>query len=163
MKHLSLLLFTSLSLSWAQDLSLKKNNKTVTIKQNQPVVIFTQNSKVFNGRFQKMENNSIILEGNTIAIDQVVEIKVNRSRLYISLIGFLRGGLACGGLTAAYIVGLGALSPKYHLDGEAMLALIVLTPSTAAIGGTINAIRHAFKPNEISYKIGLDNWEIVAR
>ena len=163
MKRLSLLLFTSLSLSWAQDLILKKNNKTLNIKQNQPVAIVTQNSEVFNGRFQKMENSSIILEGNTIAIDQVVEIKVNRSRLYISLIGFLKGGLACGGLTAAYIVGLGALSPKYHLDGEAMLALIVLTPSAAAIGGTINAIRHSFKPAEYSYQIDRENWKIVTR
>ena len=163
MKHLSLLLFISLGLSLAQDLTLKKNNKTVTIKQYQPVVIFSKNKVVFNGRFQKMENNSIILEGNTIAIDQVVDIKVQRSRLYISLIGFLKGGLACGGLTAAYIVGLGALSPKYHLDGEAMLALIVLTPSAAAIGGTINAIRHSFKPAEYSYQIDRENWKIVTR
>ena len=82
MKHLSLLLFTSLSLSLAQDLTLKKNNKTVTIKHNQPVVIVSKNKDVFNGRFQKIENNSIILEGSTIAIDQVKEIKLMHSSLY---------------------------------------------------------------------------------
>ena len=154
MKHLSLLLFTSLSLSWAQDLTLKKNNKTVTIKQNQPVVIVTQNSEVFNGRFQKMENSSIILEGNTIAIDQVKEIKLMHSSLYGGLRSFVKGGLIYGGLTVASVVVISVAIPS--AGQTASLFLIVSTPFSAFLGGTIYAYRY-FAP----YKIDQDNWKIV--
>ena len=81
MKRLWLLLFTTFNLAWAQNLTLKKNDKTVNIKQNQPVVIVTQNSEVFNGRFQKIEDNSIILASSIIDIDELKEIKLPYSRL----------------------------------------------------------------------------------
>ena len=42
MKRLWLLLFTTFNLAWAQNLTLKKNDKTVSIKQNQPVVIVSK-------------------------------------------------------------------------------------------------------------------------
>ena len=155
MKHLSLLLFTSLSLSLAQDLTLKKNNKTVTIKQNQPVVIVTQNSEVFNGRFQKIEDNSIILEGSTIAIDQLKEIKLIHSSLYGGLRSFVKGGLIYGGLTVASVVIISVAIPS--AGQTASLFLIVSTPFSAFLGGTIYAYRY-FAP----YKIDQDNWKIVA-
>ena len=155
MKHLSLLLFTSLSLSLAQDLTLKKNNKTVTIKQNQPVVIVTQSSEVFNGRFQKIGDNSIILEGNNIAIDQVKEIKLMHTSLYGGLRSFVKGGLIYGGLTVVSIVVIGVAIPS--AGQTASLFLIVSTPFSAFLGGSIYAYRY-FAP----YKIDQVNWKIVA-
>jgi len=155
MKHLSLLLFTSLSLSLAQDLTLKKNNKTVTIKQNQPVVIVTQSSEVFNGRFQKIEDNSIILEGNNIAIDQLKEIKLMHTSLYGGLRSFVKGGLIYGGLTVVSVVVIGVAIPS--AGQTASLFLIVSTPFSAFLGGSIYAYRY-FAP----YKIDQDNWKIVA-
>ena len=155
MKHLSLLLFTSLSLSLAQDLTLKKNNKTVTIKQNQPVVIVTHNSEVFNGRFQKIEDNSIILEGNKIAIDQLKEIKLMHTSLYGGLRSFVKGGLIYGGLTVVSVVVIGVAIPS--AGQTASLFLIVSTPFSAFLGGSIYAYRY-FAP----YKIDQDNWKIVA-
>ena len=115
MKHLSLLLFTSLSLSLAQDLTLKKNNKTVTIKQNQPVVIVIQNSEVFNGRFQKIKDNSIILASSIIDINEIKEIRLQRSRLNSALKGFRNGGLVCGGITAGFF-GILSLRQGFELD-----------------------------------------------
>tara|TARA_Y100001958_G_scaffold135983_1_gene107524 strand:+ start:136 stop:606 length:471 start_codon:yes stop_codon:yes gene_type:complete len=155
MKHLSLLLFTSLSLSLAQDLTLKKNNKTVTIKQNQPVVIVTQSSEVFNGRFQKIGDNSIILEGNNIAIDQLKEIKLMHTSLYGGLRSFVKGGLIYGGLTVVSVVVIGVAIPS--AGQTASLFLIVSTPFSAFLGGSIYAYRY-FAP----YKIDQDNWKIVA-
>ena len=154
MKHFSVLLFTSLGLSLAQDLTLKKNNKTVTIKQNQPVVIVSKNKDVFNGRFQKIEDNSIILEGNTIAIDQVKEIKLIHSSLYDGLRSFVKGGLIYGGLTVASVVVISIAIPS--AGQTASLFLIVSTPFSAFLGGTIYAYRY-FAP----YKIDQDNWKIV--
>ena len=161
MKHLSLLLFTSLSLSLAQDLTLKKNNKTVTIKQNQPVVIVTQNSEVFNGRFQKIEDNSIILASSIIDINEIKEIRLQRSRLNSALKGFRNGGLVCGGITAGFF-GILSLRQGFELDFFEIYIILVAVPSATFAGGTINAIRYAFKPNEISYIIDRNNWEIIA-
>ena len=104
MKRLWLLLFATFNLAWAQNLTLKKNDKTVNIKQNQPVVIVTQNSEVFNGRFQKLEDNSIILASSIIDINQIKEIRLQRSRLNSALKGFRKGGLVCGGITASLYV-----------------------------------------------------------
>ena len=154
MKHLSLLLFTSFSLSLAQDLTLKNNNKTATVLHNQPVVIVTQNSEVFNGRFQKIEDNSIILEGSIIAIDQVKEIKLMHSSLYGGLRSFVKGGLIYGGLTVASVVVISVAIPS--AGQTASLFLIVSTPFSAFLGGTIYAYRY-FAP----YKIDQDNWKIV--
>jgi len=160
MKRFWFLLFTTLNFAWSQHLTLKKNNKTVIIKQNQPVVIVTQNSEVFNGRFQKIEYNSIILASSIIDINELKEIKLQRSRLNSTLKGFVKGGLTCGVLTVVYMWALTAASPKYD-EGEAILASIVLVPSAAVLGGTLNAIRHYVK-TEPAYKIDQDNWEIVA-
>ena len=160
MKHLSLLLFTSLSLSLAQDLTLKKNNKTVTIKQNQPVVIVTQNSEVFNGRFQKIEDNSIILASSIIAIDQVKEIKLPYSRFKSAYKGFRKGGLVCGGIAAGFF-GVLSLRQGFELDFFEIYIIIVAVPSASVAGGAINAIRHYVKA-ESSFKIDQDNWKIIA-
>ena len=115
MKHLSLLLFTSQRFPWREDLNLKKNYKTVTIKQNQPVVIVTQNSEVFNGRFQKLEDNSIILASSIIDINEIKEIRLQRSRLNSALKGFRNGGLVCGGITAGFF-GILSLRQGFELD-----------------------------------------------
>ena len=160
MKHLWLILFTSFSLAWAQDLTLKKNSKTVTIVHNQPIEIISENNDVFKGRYQKIEYNSIILESSVIAIDQVKEIKFQPSRLNSALKGFVKGGLTCAGLTLASIPVIGVVN-SVPLDGEAMLFAIVTTPFSVLIGGGINAIRHSNKTVEVSYKIDQDNWRIV--
>ena len=154
MKRLWLLLFATFNLAWGQNLTLKKNDKTVNIKQNQPVVIVTQNSEVFNGRFQKIEGNSIILEGSIIAIDQVKEIKLMHSSLYGGLRSFVKGGLIYGGLTVASVVVISVAIPS--AGQTASLFLIVSTPFSAFLGGTIYAYRY-FAP----YKIDQDNWKIV--
>ena len=156
MKHLSLLLFTSLSLSLAQDLTLKKNNKTATVTHNQPVVIVSKNKNVFNERFQKIEDNNIILEGSTIAIDQVKEINLMHSSLYGGLRSFVKGGLIYGGLTVASVVVISVAIPS--AGQTASLFLIVSTPFSAFLGGTIYAYRY-FAP----YKIDQDNWKIVVK
>ena len=160
MKHLWLLLLTSFSLAWAQDLTLKMNDKTATITQNQPIEIVTKNFDVFSGRFQKIENNSINLESRIIAIDQVKEVKLPPSLLKSALKGFVKGGLTCGGLTLGAIVVIAGVSSS-DLDGEAMLFAIFTTPFSVLIGGGVNAIRHYVKAGE-SFKIDQDNWKIIA-
>ena len=80
------------SLAWAQELTLKKNNQTATITYNQPIEIVTKNYDVFSGRFQKIENNSIFIEGRIIAIDKVKQIKLPYSRLKCAFKGFQKGG-----------------------------------------------------------------------
>ena len=154
MKRLWLLLFATFNLAWAQNLNLKKNDKTVNIKQNQPVVIVSKNKDVFNGRFQKIEGNSIILEDSIIAIDQVKEIKLMHSSLYGGLRSFVKGGLIYGGLTVSSVVVVGLAIPS--AGQTASLFLIVSTPVSAFLGGSIYAYRY-FAP----YKIDQDNWKIV--
>ena len=153
MKYL-LILIVSFGLIWAQNLTLKKNNKTVTLAHNQPVVIVSKNKDVLNGRFQKIEDNSIILEGSTIAIDQVKEIKLMHSSLYGGLRSFMKGGLIYGGLTVASVVVISVAIPS--AGQTASLFIIVSTPFSAFLGGTIYAYRY-FAP----YKIGQDDWKIV--
>ena len=160
MKHLWLILFTSFSLAWGQDLTLKKNNQTATITYNQPIEIISKDNDVFIGRFQKIENNSIILKSSVIAIDQVKEIKFQPSRLKSASKGFVKGGLTCGGLTLAATVVIAGVSSS-DLDGEAMLFAMVTAPFAALIGGALNAIRHYAKTEEVLYKINQDNWKIV--
>ena len=160
MKHLWLILFASFSLAWAQDLTLKKNSKTVTIVHNQTIEIISENNDIFSGRFLRIEYNSIILESSVIAINQVKEIKLQPLRLYSALKGFVKGGLTCGGLTLAYIVVAAEIGGQ-SLDGEAMLFAIVTTPFSVLLGGGVNAIRHYVKAGK-SFKIDQDNWKIVA-
>ena len=148
------------SLAWTQDLTLKKNNQTATITYNQPIEIISKDNDVFIGRFQKIENNSIILEGSVIAIDQVKQIKFQPSRLNSASKGFVKGGLTCGGLTLAATVVIAGVSSS-DLDGEAMLFAMVTAPFAALIGGALNAIRHYAKTEEVLYKINQDNWKIV--
>ena len=148
------------SLAWAQNLTLKKNDKTVNIKQNQPVVIVTQNSEVFNGRFQKIEDNSIILASSIIAIDQVKEIKLPYSRLKSAYKGFRKGGLVCGGITAGFF-GVLSLRQGFELDFFEIYIIIVAVPSASVAGGAINAIRYYVKA-EPSYRIDQENWKILA-
>tara|TARA_B100000609_G_C16795211_1_gene223426 strand:+ start:127 stop:360 length:234 start_codon:yes stop_codon:yes gene_type:complete len=64
------------SLAWAQDLTLKKNDKTTTVSHKQSIEIISKDNDVLKGRFLKIEDNSIVLEGSIIAIDQVKEIKL---------------------------------------------------------------------------------------
>ena len=148
------------SLAWAQDLTLKKNSKTATITYNQPIEIISKDNDVLKGRFLKIENNSIILEGRIIAIDQVKQIKFQPSRLNSALKGFVKGGLTCVGLTLGGMVVIAGVSSA-ELDGEALLFAMVTTPFAALIGGGVSAIRHSNKTVEVSYKIDQDNWRIV--
>ena len=161
MKHLWLILFTSFSLAWAQDLNLKKNNKTATITHNQFIEIISKDNDVLKGRFLKIENNSIILESRIIAIDQVKQIKLQPSRLNSALKGFVKGGLTCGGLTLAATVVIAGVSSS-DLDGEALLFAMITTPFSVLIGGGLNAISYSIDAVEVLYKIDQDNWKIVA-
>lgn len=154
-------MFTSFSLAWAQDLTLKKNNQTATIMHNQSIEIISENNDIFSGRFLRIENNSIFLEGRIIAIDQVKQIKFQPSRLNSASKGFVKGGLTCAGLTLAATVVIAGVSSS-DLDGEAMLFAMVTAPFAALIGGVLNAIRHYAKTEEVLYEINQDNWKIVA-
>ena len=53
MKRLWLLLFTTFNLAWAQNLTLKKNDKTVNIKQNQSIEIVLKDSDFLKWAFSK--------------------------------------------------------------------------------------------------------------
>ena len=171
MKHLWLMLLTSFSLAWAQDLILNKNSKTVTIVQNQPIEIISKNNDVLKGYFLQIEKNSIILEGYyegsflTIPFNQVKEIKLPPSRLNSAFKGCIQGGLILGGISAGIV---GAMlsqdtDTRVIFDDDFDLILIAATFSYAAvIGGTLNAIRHSIKAVEVLYKIDQDNWKIVA-
>ena len=161
MKRLWLLLFTIFNLAWAQDLTLKKNDKTVTIRRNQSIEITLKDNDFLKGRFLKIENNSINLEGRIIAIDQIKQIKLPYSRFKSAYKGFRKGGLVCGGITAGFF-GVLSLRQGFELDFFEIYIIMVAVPTAAFTGGTINAFRYAFKPNENSYKIDLDNWEIIA-
>ena len=159
------------SLAWAQDLTLKMNDKTATIAQNQPIEIILNDNDVYKGRFLKIEKNNIIVEGSyygsflTIPFNQVKEIKLPPSRLNSAFKGCIQGGLILGGISAG-IVGV-MLSQdtgtRNILDDDFDLILIAATFSYAAvIGGTYNAIRYSVKAIEATYKIDQDNWKIVA-
>ena len=150
------------SASWAQDLTLKKNNQTATITYNQPIEIISKENDVLKGRFLKIENNSIVLEGSIIPINQVREIKLPYLRLKSAFKGFAKGGLTCVGLTLGGMVVIAGGSSAELLSGEALLFAIVTTPFAALIGGGVNAIRHYVKAEE-SFKINQDNWKIVVR
>ena len=150
------------SASWAQDLTLKKNNQTATITYNQPIEIISKENDVLKGRFLKIENNSIVLEGSIIPINQVREIKLPYLQLKSASKGFVKGGLTCVGLTLGGMVVIAGGSSAELLSGEALLFAMFTTPFAALIGGGVNAIRHYVKAEE-SFKINQDNWKIVVR
>ena len=147
------------SLAWAQDLTLKKNNQTATITYNQPIEIISKDNDVLKGRFQKVENNSIILEGRIIAIDKVKQIKLPYSRLKSAFKGFQKGGQFCGGITIP-LFGIFYAVELYD-ENDVILGVMFVTPFAALLGGGLNAIRHFFKA-ESSFMIDQDNWKIVA-
>ena len=95
MNHLWLILFTFFSLTWGQDLTLKKNSKTATITHNQPIEIISNDNDVFKGRFLRIEKNINIVEGSyygsfyNIPFNQVKEIKLRHP----NSAGCMRGGL----------------------------------------------------------------------
>ena len=148
------------SLAWAQDLTLKNNNQTATITHNQPIEIVTKNYDVFIGRFQKIENNSIFLEGRIIAIDQIKEIILPHSRLKSAFKGFQKGGQFCGGITIP-LFGIFYAVELYD-ENDVILGVMFATPFAALLGGGINAIRHYFKAGE-SFKVDQDNWKIIVK
>ena len=76
------------------------------------------------------------------------------SSLYGGLRSFVKGGLIYGGLTVASVVVISVVIPS--AGQTASLFLIVSTPFSAFLGGTIYAYRY-FAP----YKIDQDNWKIV--
>tara|TARA_Y100001935_G_C17085446_1_gene398469 strand:+ start:141 stop:650 length:510 start_codon:yes stop_codon:yes gene_type:complete len=158
MKHLWFILLSSFSLAWSQDLTLKNNNKTAAITHNQPIEIISKDNDVLKGRFQKVENNSIILEGRIIAIDQVKQIKLPYSRLKSAFKGFQKGGQFCGGITIP-LFGIFYAVELYD-ENDVILGVMFVTPFAALLGGGLNAIRHFFKA-ESSFMIDQDNWRIV--
>ena len=160
MKHLWLILFTSFSLAWAQDLTLKMNDKTVTIIHNQPIEIISKDNDVLKGRFLNIENNSIFLEGSIIPTNQVREIKLPYSRLKSAFKGFQKGGQFCGGITIP-LFGIFYAVELYD-ENDVILGVMFVTPFAALLGGGLNAIRHYVKA-ESSFKIDQDNWKIVVK
>ena len=85
-----------------------------------------QNNDFFNGRFQKIEDNSIILASSIIAIDQLKEIKLPYSRFKSAYKGFRKGGLVCGGITAAFLWVLSLRQKVDELDFFEIYIIIVL-------------------------------------
>ena len=176
MKHLWLILLTSFSLAWAQDLNLKKNNITVTIVHDQIIEVIYENNDVFNGRFLNIEKNNIIVEGSyhgsfiTIPFNQVKMITLQYSHLD-NLKGFVQGALTCGGFTIALvIVAFIALDESSEEEdflkfssADAFEAGLIVSLPAALLGGALNAMRIASKGIKASYKIDQDNWQIVVR
>ena len=164
MKHLWLILFTSFSLAWGQDLTLKMNSKTATITHNQPIEIISNDNDVFKGRFLRIEKNIIIVEGSyygsfyNIPFNQVKEIKLPYSQLYSALKGCMRGGLILGG-TASGIFVLTTLSGEITWDAIILNAGLAFA---AVAGAALNAIRYSIKA-EKSFKIDQDNWKIIVK
>ena len=159
MKHLLLILFTSFSLAWGQDLTLKKNSKTATITHNQPIEIISNDNDVFKGRFLRIEKNIIIVEGSyngsfyNIPFNQVKEIKLPPNSA-----GCMRGGLILGGTASGFIL-------ISSLSGVSILDIILWNAglaSAAVAGAALNAIRYSIKA-EKSFKIDQDNWKIIVK
>ena len=172
MKHLWLILFASFSLAWAQDLILKMNDKTATIRYNRPVAIVSKDYNDYVGRFQKIEDNNIILVGSIIPISQVREIKLMHSE-FLSTTGFVQGALTCGSLAAlltslsfaAFFDSSGRDKRKLSSSSSSSSSLkrvfMYILP-VAFAGGAMNTIRYSVKAIEATYKIDQDNWKIVA-
>ena len=149
------------SLAWAQDLTLKKNDKTTTVSHKQSIEIISKDNDVLKGRFLKIESNSVVLEGSIIPINQVREIKLPYLRLKSAFKGFGRGGLTGVGLTLGGMVVITGGNSAELFSGEALLFAYVTTPFAFLIGGGVNAIRHYVKA-ESSFMIDQNNWKIVA-
>ena len=168
MKHLWLILFTSFSLAWAQDLTLKKNNQTPTIRYNRPVAIVSKDYNDYVGRFQKIEDNNIILVGSIIPISQVREIKLMHSE-FLSTTGFVQGALTCGSL-AALLTSLSFAAffdssgrDKRKLSSSSLKRVFMYILPVAFAGGVMNTIRYSVKAIEATYKIDQDNWKIIVK
>ena len=176
MKRLRLILFAFFTLAWAQDLNLKKNDITVIIAHNQSIEIILKVNDVCKGRFLKVEENNIIVEGSyygsffTIPFNQVKMITLEHPQ-FDKLKGFGEGALTWGGFTMALItVASIALDESSEIEdllnnvpvGALVKGLTVSLPA-AFLGGTINAMRNASKDIKAYYKIDQDDWKIVAR
>ena len=169
MKHLWLILFTSFSLAWAQDLTLKKNNQTPTIRYNRPVAIVSKDYNDYVGRFQKIEDNNIILVGSIIPISQVREIKLMHSE-FLSTTGFVQGALTCGSLAAlltslsfaAFFDSSGRDKRKLSSSSSLKRVFMYILP-VAFAGGVMYTIRYSVKAIEATYKIDQDNWKIIVK
>ena len=176
MKRLRLILFAFFTLAWAQDLNLKKNDITVIIAHNQSIEIILKDNDVCKGRFLKVEENNIIVEGSyygsffTIPFNQVKMITLEHPQ-FDKLKGFGEGALTWGGFTMALItVACIALDESFEIEDllnnvpvvPFVKGLIVSLPA-AILGGTINAMRNASKDIKAYYKIDQDDWKIVAR
>ena len=129
---------------------------------NQSIEIISKENDVLKGRYHKIENNSIFLEGSIIPINQVREIKLPYLRLKSAYKGFGRGGLTGVGLTLGGMVVITGGNSAELFSGEALLFAMVTTPFAFLIGGGVNAIRHYVKA-ESSYKIDQDNWKILVK
>ena len=175
MKHLWLILFASFSLAWAQDLILKKNNQTATIRYNRPVAIVSKDYNDYVGRFQKIEDNNIILVGSIIPISQVREIKLMHSE-FLSTTGFVQGALTCGSLAAlltslsfaAFFDSSGRdkrklSSSSSSSSSSSLKRVFMYILPVAFAGGAMNTIRYSVKAIEATYKIDQDNWKIIVK
>ena len=178
MKHLWLILFViSLSAQNIETINFKKGSydsiilksldRKSVISQKQKIQIHgIKDGQIIEGKFDKIDQNNIYLididshKKHLISIDEIKEIKLSQgSKAYHNFNGFLRGGLACGGITAGFF---GALSLRQGmvLDGIEIFIIIVAVPSAVVFGGTVNAIRYNYKYID-TYKIDEDNWKIV--
>ena len=171
MKHLWLILLISFEFVWAQELKIKMNDKTAIIAHNQLILIVSQNYDDFIGRFQKIEDDNIILEGSIIPIDQVREIKLINSE-FGSSTGFAQGALTCGSL-AAVLISLSyaaffdssgrdksKLSSSF-LEEEDLKEVFKYILPVAFVGGVMNVVRLSIKAVEATYKIDQDNWKNI--
>ena len=159
------------SLAWAQDLTLKMNDKTATIRYNRPVAIVSKDYNDYVGRFQKIEDNNIILVGSIIPISQVREIKLMHSE-FLSTTGFVQGALTCGSLAAlltslsfaAFFDSSGRDKRKLSSSSSSSLKRVFMYILPVAFaGGVMNTIRYSVKAIEATYKIDQDNWKIIVK
>jgi hypothetical protein len=115
-------LFSSMMLKAQEkgvNLTNKESGKTVFLKENRRVLMKTDSGKVFKGRFKIVDNNSVVISKDTIALSSIVLIKKKPLGLSIA------SGVLVLGVATPIVVGSAAAG------GYAVL----LIPAGAAIGG----------------------------
>ncbi|MCL9806013.1 hypothetical protein NAT51_10790 [Flavobacterium amniphilum] len=101
------------------NLTKRENGKTVFLKENRRVLIKTDSGKILKGRFKIVDNNSIVIKKDTIALTSMASIKRKPF------------GLAA----ASGVLVLGVATPIVVASAAAGGYAVLLIPAGAAIGG----------------------------
>lgn len=103
-------------------LTYKENQKTTFLAENRRIKVFTINGKSKAGKFRILDENTIIIKNDTLALDSLVKIRrASTFSAIASPIAIFIGG-------SAIIVGVGSGVFGAVTDGYGLLATIVLLP-----------------------------------